>query len=62
MIHNVVRLTKGESKTMAQIGRVLQATRESKETGEHGECLVFVATIEQAFNIAMPYKNEKVIF
>jgi hypothetical protein len=62
MIHNVVRLTKGASEIMAQIDRELQATRESKETGEHGECLVFVATMEQAFDIAMPYKDEKVIF
>jgi nitrogen regulatory protein PII len=62
MIHNVVRLTKGESKIMGQIDSVVQAAIESKETGEHGECLVFVATMEQAFDIAMPYKDEKVIF
>lgn len=62
MIYKVIRLTKGESKIMAEIDGVMQAAIESKETGEHGECLVFVATMEQAVNIAMPYKNEKVIF
>lgn len=62
MIHNVVRLTKDESKIMAQTARVLHATTESRETGEHGERLVLAVTIEQAVNIAIPYKNEKVIF
>lgn len=47
---------------MVQIDRVVQVAIESKQTGGHGECLVFVATMEQAFNIAMPYKDEKVIF
>lgn len=62
MIHNVVRLTKVESKIVAQIDRVVQAAIDSKETGEHGECIVFVATMEHTYDIAMPDKDEKVIF
>jgi hypothetical protein len=62
MLHNVVWLTKAESKIMAQIDRVVQAAIESKETSEHGNCLAFVARMEQAFNIGMPYKDEIVIF
>lgn len=61
MIRNVIPMKQGESKTVSQIDRVVQMVIESKETGEQGECLVFVATVEQALNIATPDKDEKVI-
>ncbi|HEU4605916.1 MAG TPA: P-II family nitrogen regulator [Nitrososphaera sp.] len=44
-----------------QTDRVVQAVIESARTGEHGDGVVFVSTIEQAFNIATLDKDEKVI-
>jgi nitrogen regulatory protein P-II 1 len=44
-----------------QIDRVVQAVIESARTGEHGDGVVFVTTVEQAFNIATLDKGEKVI-
>jgi nitrogen regulatory protein P-II 1 len=35
-----------------QTDRVVQAVIESARTGEHGDGVVFVTTVEQAFNIA----------
>jgi nitrogen regulatory protein P-II 1 len=44
-----------------QTDKVVQAVIESARTGEHGDDVVFVTTIEQAFNIATLDKGEKVI-
>ncbi len=44
-----------------QSDRVGQEVIESARTGEHGDGVVFVSTIEQAFNIATLDKDEKVI-
>ena len=44
-----------------QSNRVGRAVIESARTGEHGDGVVFVSTIEQAFNIATLDKDEKVI-
>lgn len=44
-----------------QTDRVVQTVIESARTGEHGDGVVFVSTIEQAFNIATLDKDEKVI-
>jgi nitrogen regulatory protein P-II 1 len=44
-----------------QTDRVVQAVIESARTGEHGDGVVFVTTVEQAFNIATLDKDEKVI-
>jgi nitrogen regulatory protein P-II 1 len=35
-----------------QVDKVVQAVIESARTGEHGDGVIFVSTIEQAFNIA----------
>jgi nitrogen regulatory protein P-II 1 len=44
-----------------QADRVVQAIIESARTGEHGDGVVFVSTIDQAFNIATLDKDEKVV-
>ena len=44
-----------------QVDRVVQALIESARTGEHGDGVIFVSTIEQAFNIATLDKDEKVV-
>ena len=41
--------------------RELHLVIESARTGEHGDGVVFVSTIEQAFNIATLDKDEKVV-
>jgi nitrogen regulatory protein P-II 1 len=41
--------------------RAVQAVIESARTGEHGDGVVFVTTVEQAYNIATLDKGEKVI-
>ncbi len=43
------------------VDRVVQAIIESARTGEHGDGVIFVSTIEQAFNIATLDKDEKVV-
>jgi nitrogen regulatory protein P-II 1 len=45
----------------AQTDRVVQAVIESARTGEHGDGVIFVSTIEHAYNIATLDKDEKVI-
>ena len=40
---------------------VLQAITESARTGEHGDGVIFVSTIEQAINITTLDKGEKVV-
>ena len=44
-----------------QVDKVVQAVIESARTGEHGDGVVFVSPIEQAFNIATLDKGEKVV-
>jgi nitrogen regulatory protein P-II 1 len=44
-----------------QVDRVVQAVIESARTGEHGDGVIFVSTVEQAFNIATLDKDEKVV-
>jgi len=44
-----------------QTDKVVQAVIESARTGEHGDGVVFVSTIDQAYNIATLDKGEKVI-
>jgi nitrogen regulatory protein P-II 1 len=44
-----------------QADRVVQAVIESARTGEHGDGVVFVSAIEQAYNIATLDKDEKVV-
>src|SRR5918995_1923517 len=44
-----------------QVDKVVQAVIESARTGEHGDGVIFVSTIEQAFNIATLDKDEKVV-
>lgn len=44
-----------------QVDKVVQSVIEAARTGEHGDGVVFVSTIEQAFNIATLDKDEKVI-
>ena len=44
-----------------QADKVVQAVIESARTGEHGDGVVFVSAIEQAFNIATLDKDEKVV-
>jgi nitrogen regulatory protein P-II 1 len=44
-----------------QLDEVVQAVIESARTGEHGDGVIFVSTIEQAFNIATLDKDEKVV-
>lgn len=44
-----------------QLDLTVQAIIESARTGEHGDGVVFVSTIEQAYNIATLDKGEKVI-
>jgi nitrogen regulatory protein P-II 1 len=43
------------------VDKVVQAVIESARTGEHGDGVVFVSTVEHAFNIATLDKDEKVI-
>ena len=40
---------------------VIQAITESARTGEHGDGVIFVSTIDQAINIATVDKGEKVL-
>jgi nitrogen regulatory protein P-II 1 len=40
---------------------VIQAVTESARTGEHGDGVIFVSTIEQAINITTLDKGEKVV-
>jgi nitrogen regulatory protein PII len=40
---------------------VVHAVIESARTGEHGDGVIFVSTVEQAFNIATLDKDEKVV-
>ncbi|HKZ61080.1 MAG TPA: P-II family nitrogen regulator [Nitrososphaera sp.] len=44
-----------------QTEKVVQAVSESTTTGEHGDGMVFVSAVEQAFNVATLDKGEKVI-
>jgi nitrogen regulatory protein P-II 1 len=44
-----------------QVDKVVQAIIESARTGEHGDGVIFVSTIDQAFNIATLDKDEKVV-
>ncbi len=44
-----------------QVDKTVQAVIESARTGEHGDGVVFVSTIEQAFNIATLDKDDKVV-
>lgn len=44
-----------------QTDQVVQAVIESARTGEHGDGVIFVSTIEHAYNIATLDKDEKVI-
>ena len=44
-----------------QVDSAVQGVIESARTGEHGDGVVFVTTIEQAFNIATLDKGDKVI-
>ncbi|HXG05703.1 MAG TPA: P-II family nitrogen regulator [Nitrososphaera sp.] len=44
-----------------QVDRTVQGIIESARTGEHGDGVVFVSTVEQAYNIATLDKDEKVI-
>ena len=45
----------------SQTDKVVQTVIESARTGEHGDGVVFVSPIEQAYNIATLGKDEKVI-
>lgn len=40
---------------------VIQAITESAKTGEHGDGVIFISTIEQAINITTLDKGEKVV-
>ena len=40
---------------------VIQAITESARTGEHGDGVIFVSTVEQAINITTLDKGEKVV-
>ena len=44
-----------------QVDKVVHAVIESARTGEHGDGVIFVSTVEQAFNIATLDKDEKVV-
>ena len=44
-----------------QLDKVVQAVIESARTGEHGDGVIFVSTIEHAFNIATLDKDDKVV-
>jgi nitrogen regulatory protein PII len=44
-----------------QVDRVVHAVIESARTGEHGDGVIFVSPVEQAFNIATLDKDEKVV-
>ena len=44
-----------------QVERVADAIIESARTGEHGDGIIFVSSVEQAYNIATLDKGEKVI-
>jgi nitrogen regulatory protein P-II 1 len=44
-----------------QMDSVIQAITESARTGEHGDGVIFISTIDQAINIATLDKGEKVI-
>jgi nitrogen regulatory protein P-II 1 len=44
-----------------QMNSVIQAITESARTGEHGDGVIFISTIDQAINIATLDKGEKVI-
>jgi nitrogen regulatory protein P-II 1 len=44
-----------------QLDKVTDAIIESARTGEHGDGIIFVSNVEQAFNIATLDKGEKVV-
>jgi nitrogen regulatory protein P-II 1 len=44
-----------------RVDSVIQAITESARTGEHGDGVIFVSTIEQAINITTLDKGEKVV-
>ena len=44
-----------------QLDKVTAAIIESARTGEHGDGVIFVSNVEQAFNIATLDKGEKVV-
>jgi nitrogen regulatory protein P-II 1 len=44
-----------------RLDSVIQAITESARTGEHGDGVIFVSTIDQAINIATLDKGEKVL-
>jgi nitrogen regulatory protein PII len=45
----------------AQLDQVVQAIVESSRTGEHGDGVIFVSSVEQAINIATLDKGDKSI-
>jgi nitrogen regulatory protein P-II 1 len=45
----------------SQLDQVMQAVVESSRTGEHGDGVIFVSTVEQALNIATLDKGDKSI-
>jgi nitrogen regulatory protein P-II 1 len=44
-----------------QVEKVIDAIVSSARTGEHGDGVIFVSAVEQAFNIATLDKGEKVV-
>lgn len=44
-----------------RVDSVIQAITESARTGDHGDGVIFVSTIEQAINITTLDKGEKVV-
>ncbi|HEX2068551.1 MAG TPA: P-II family nitrogen regulator [Nitrososphaeraceae archaeon] len=44
-----------------RVDSVIQAVTESARTGDHGDGVIFVSTIEQAINITTLDKGEKVV-
>lgn len=44
-----------------QLDQVMQAVVESSRTGEHGDGVIFVSTVDQALNIATLDKGDKSI-
>jgi nitrogen regulatory protein P-II 1 len=47
--------------TDEQVEKVISAIVESARTGDHGDGVIFVSAVDQAFNIATLDKGEKVI-
>lgn len=44
-----------------QLEKVIDAIIESARTGEHGDGVIFVSSVDEAFNIATLDKGEKVV-